>query len=48
LFCAKFETNLTKDALEKVSDIFEMAEEKMTDSYGNARVNMVEFKIHHS
>lgn len=35
--CTKYAFKLSKDAEEKISDIFEMADEKKTDSYGNAR-----------
>jgi len=36
-FCTKYNFHLTEDAETKVQDIFELADEKKTDSYGNAR-----------
>lgn len=36
-FCSKYAFKLSKDAEEKIIDIFEMADDKKTDSYGNAR-----------
>ena len=36
-FCVKYSFQLSKEAEEKVLDILEMADEKKTDSYGNAR-----------
>lgn len=36
-FCTKYAFKLSADAEEKISDIFEMADDKKTESYGNAR-----------
>ena len=36
-FCSKYAFKLSEDAEEKVADIFEMADDKKTNSYGNAR-----------
>lgn len=36
-FCSKYAFKLSKEAEEKMLDIFEMADKKKTDSYGNAR-----------
>ncbi len=36
-FCSKYSFYLSEEAAEKVADIFEMADDKKTNSYGNAR-----------